>query len=727
MNLFAELKRRNVFRVGIAYIVVAWLILQVSEILVPALRLPDWVLTATLYFLIIGFFPALVFAWAFEMTPEGLKKEKEVDRAMSITKQTGRKLDFAIIGLLAVAVVYLVLDKIREPSAPAEPATMADAASDATAEPEVVVETQTKSIAVLPFANMSEDAGNEFFADGISEEILNALARVRELKVAGRTSSFAFKGRNEDLRLIGDTLNVSHILEGSVRKAGNTVRVTAQLIKVDDGFHLWSDTYDRELTDIFAIQDEIAGSILQALKTELIGGETIASAKTDPRAYEKYLRARQLMYTRTRENLEQALAMLEEAMALDEAFAPAWAQRGIVAMLLSDHQYGTIPDRDAQAQAKRYLEHALELDDGLAEAWAGLGLNYDNEPGEENLARAEEFLERALEINPSMLDASNWLANTYRDQYRLADELALREQAFERDPLYTPMIGNLHVAYMTTGQYQKFGRVLDRVRPFLQGHPSLSMYEALMRTNQGDNAGALPFAEAAYAAAPTNDFVAGAWVRALTFLNEFERVVAISRANPNWHIVSLQQLGRLEEATLMARQWFEASGAVWPLFQMWVNAGKYEAIVAFTEQRWPDLAAFRNDVPGAVGFGYGEMGFLAKAYLETGRLQKFSEAMQIIREVHDKQAQQGIGWPFFFMAEAHYWTMADDRERAIDLIEKAVDMNWLATPRISNMWSTLRPLEGHPRFEAAQQRMLDNLNRDRANAGLEPLEPGYSL
>jgi hypothetical protein len=191
--------------------------------------------------------------------------------------------------------------------------------------------------------------------------------------------------------------------------------------------------------------------------------------------------------------------------------------------------------------------------------------------------------------------------------------------------------------------------------------------------------------------------------------------------------MALQQLGRIEEATLLSRKWFEDSGQVFALFHTWVNAGQYEAIVEFTEQRWPDLAAFREDVPSSVGFGYPEMGFLAKAYLETGRLQRFSEAMQIIREVHDQQAQQGIGWPFFFLAEAHYWTLANDQEKAIDFIEKAVATHWRTTPRISNMWNTLKPLEGHPRFEAAQQRMLENLNRDRAEAGLEPLAPGYSL
>jgi len=704
--------------------VVGWLILQVAEILVPALRLPDWVLTATLYFLVIGFLPALIFAWAFELTPEGLKKEKDVVPGESIARVTGRKLDYAIIGLLAVAVLYLGLDKLRKPPAPTESAAVAEAGQEAAA---AIPGPPAKSIAVLPFINMSEDAANEYFSDGIAEEILNELAQVKELKVAGRTSSFAFKGRSEDLRLIGETLNVSHILEGSVRKAGNTVRVTAQLIQVSDGFHLWSDTYDRELTDIFAIQDEIAGSILQALKAELIGGERIASTQTDPRAYEKYLRARQLMYTRTRTNLEQALTLLEEAMALDETFAPAWAQRGIVAMLLSDQQYGTIPDRDAQAQAKRYLEHALELDDGLAEALAGLGLYYDNEPGNENLERGVEFLEQALDINPALIDASNWLANAYRDQYRLADELALRERMFERDPLYPPLIGNLHIAYMITGQVPKLGQVLDRVRPLLKGQPNFNRAEALHLTNLGQNARALPFAEAAVAALPNDQTSVGALVRALIFLNEFERAVEIPMTDQTWPSQALQYLGRTEEATLRARQWFEDSGDVLALFNTLVNAGRYEAVVEFTQQRWPDLAAFRKDVPANVGFGDPSMVLLAKCFLETGRMQQFSEALQIFREEHDHQAGLGIAWPWFFMWEAQYWTLVNDQENAIDFIEKAVAMNWRAAPRISRMYAILKPLEGLPRFEAVQKRMLDAINRDRAEAGLEPLEPEYSL
>jgi len=261
----------------------------------------------------------------------------------------------------------------------------------------------------------------------------------------------------------------------------------------------------------------------------------------------------------------------------------------------------------------------------------------------------------------------------------------------------------------------------------MQGNPSLDMYEALRQTNLGHNARALPFAEAAMAAAPNNQFVAGALSRALFFLNEFERVIEIPVTAPIFKVLALVRLGRHEEATIAARRWFEASGQPLALLIALVYAGRYEAAVEFMEQRWPDLEAFQRDVPAEVGFGYPQMTLLAKAFLETDRLDRFSQAMRIAREEHDRQAEQGIGWQLFFLWDAHYWILANDQQKAIKQLEKAVDMNLFMAPRISSLHPMLKPLEGDPRFEALQQRQLENLNRDRAEAGLPPLEPAYSL
>ncbi len=251
MSFFDELKRRNVFRVAFAYAIVAWLVLQVGDALAPALRLPDWVNTLLAYFLILGFPMALFFAWAFELTPEGIKKEKDVDRSESITHVTGRKLDFAIIGVLAIAVVYFIAEKIFW-------------ADDLATESQV-----NASVAVLPFVALSSGEDDGYFADGLTEEILNALAQLPQLQVMARTSSFFFKGRNLPVPEIAARLNVAHIVEGSVRRDGERVRITAQLIRASDGFHLWSQSYDRTLNDVLAVQEDIAENIAEVLDVVL--------------------------------------------------------------------------------------------------------------------------------------------------------------------------------------------------------------------------------------------------------------------------------------------------------------------------------------------------------------------------------------------------------------------------------------------------------------------------
>ena len=252
MGFLSELKRRNVIRMAGLYLVGAWLITQVAATLLPVFEAPAWVMKAVVVVLAIGFFAALVFAWVFELTPEGLKRDSEVAPEQSIAPQTARRLDRMIILVLALALGFFAFDKFvlapkREAALVADAAKTVQAARAADNSP-----ASDKSIAVLAFANMSADKDNEYFSDGVSEEILNALANVKDLKVAGRTASFYFKGRNESLAAIGKTLGVAHVLEGSVRKQGNRLRITAQLIRVGDGFHLWSDTFDGTDADVRA-------------------------------------------------------------------------------------------------------------------------------------------------------------------------------------------------------------------------------------------------------------------------------------------------------------------------------------------------------------------------------------------------------------------------------------------------------------------------------------------
>jgi TolB-like protein len=310
VSFLGELKRRNVFRVAGVYTVVGWLLVQVAATVEEAIALPAWFDAVVLSFLVIVFPIALIFAWAFELTPDGIKRTAAVAPGESITPQTGSKLDvILILSFLVFAGALLVPRFLPSNEVPVAGDAVADSQTGAE---ELPPGPNDASIAVLPFADLSENSNREYFADGISEEILNVLAQAQGMKVAGRTSSFAFKGRNEDLREIGRVLDVAHILEGSVRSQGDKVRVTAQLIQVSDGFHMWSATYDRDLKDIFAVQDDIAQQILVAMKERLMVDEApkvAAATRTDINAYNLFLEARDLIFSRDPDKMTRAVEL----------------------------------------------------------------------------------------------------------------------------------------------------------------------------------------------------------------------------------------------------------------------------------------------------------------------------------------------------------------------------------------------------------------------------------
>ena len=289
-GFWSELKRRNVVRVGIAYCAAAWAAIQVASVLFPLYGAPTWILKVVTTLMILGLPLALVIAWAFELTPQGLKRTEDVPPEVSETRRTGRQLDFVIIGVLALAVTLFVIDKFAWDKGSSAVEKSTAVAPAATATP--TADGQRSSIAVLPFVNMSNDPEQEYFSDGMTEELLNALARVKALKVAARTSAFSFKGKDVDVRDVGRKLNVATVLEGSVRKAGDRLRITAQLIDVETGYHLWSETYDRELTDIFDIQDDITSQIVGALQGHLDGAVPPSAPRPsiNPEVYEVVLR-----------------------------------------------------------------------------------------------------------------------------------------------------------------------------------------------------------------------------------------------------------------------------------------------------------------------------------------------------------------------------------------------------------------------------------------------------
>ena len=470
MSLFNELKRRNVFRVTAAYIVIAWLLIQVLELAADSFEAPLWVMKMLITVIVIGFVPTVLFSWAFELTPEGIKKDSEVDKANSDIAHTAKKLDYmTLVAAFGVAGMF-VWQQLNPPvhsvptNAVNQTATVNEVASslnesdtEEVASRAISKSNNEKSIAVLPFVNMSSDAEQEYFADGISEEILNVLVRIPKLKVAGRTSSFSFKGKNQDLRVIGDALGVNHILEGSVRRSGTRLRITAQLIRSEDGFHLWSETYDRELEDIFDIQDEISQQVAEQLAISLgLNNKTNDQNRTDDLlVYENYLKANQLYLQRGKENLDSALLLLNEATTRDPNFAPAWTSLAFVYGVYA--AYVTAEEASAKtaewnALGRKAAQQALTLDPNSGEAYASLGtfLSYDFD-----FIKSFEQFDRALELspdNPIVLDkvAQASLTVGYFQQVQ-----ALSERAIALDPLVAMYRNIQGVAQDFLGDYKK--------------------------------------------------------------------------------------------------------------------------------------------------------------------------------------------------------------------------------------------------------------------------------
>ena len=446
---------------GIAYAVGAWVLLQVLDVVGEILDLPAWGGKLVLTILVVGFFIALIVAWAFELTPEGVKRESEVDRRQSVTPKTGRKIDRAIIGLLVIAVIILLWDKFL--TVRPEPAT-----STAETQDETAIETTTvyDSIGVLPFANITNDPDQDYFSDGIAEELLNALAKLQNLKVAARTSSFSLRGKDLDAIAIGDQLKVDTVLEGSVRKSGTRLRITAQLIDAANGYHLWSETYDRELTDIFAVQDEITEAIVAALKVHLETGEAIPANQQQASsvdAYEKYLQGKHILRSGD-DDRREALELFRSANEIDPNFAPAWAARAQMVIDLRETAFwGDIPLEEAHLLARNNIDKALALDPQQPEAYVARGMLYADEY---RYDEALASLEQAIAINPSLAEAWTWRGRLLYRFGRIRESKRSLLKALEIDPLYQRTAFFAAEMSMEFYDSEYFEEVLENVRNF---------------------------------------------------------------------------------------------------------------------------------------------------------------------------------------------------------------------------------------------------------------------
>ena len=686
MRLISELRRRNVFRMGVLYALAAWLILQVAGVLIDLAKLPDWIGTTILWLLAVGFPIALIFSWFYELTPEGLSLEKDVDRSESITHVTGRRLDFIVISLLCAAVILFAYDKwwLSEP-------------------PEI-------SIAVLPFVNMSGNPAQEYFSDGMSEELLHRLAQVSELHVAARTSSFHFKNKNIAIADIAAELGVRSVLEGSVRQSGNTIRVTAQLINASDGFHVWSKTYEREFDDIFDIQDEIATQVVDALKVTLLGDERARLYRhptANLAAYDAYLLGRQKMARRTSTALQEAVGHFSEAIRLDSQYGLAYVGLADTYSLLG--RYGVLDGRDVLAKAEPAIERALQLDDQLGEAYASLGtlrLGQSDFPG------AEQAYKRALELNPNYAPAYHGYGLLMRWGYARKEEaLELHQMALELDPLSTPINMVVIEDYHELGRFEDALAGCQRIIEIDPDYPRAYTimadlyWEVFAQLDEG-----VRWLHKAVELDPGNpdharwlgmvyldlgDLVAGEfWMREAMRL-------APTQSDSKWSAVHLTRYtGSTEEIVVAAKELLAVSPNHWLALIMLRDADYQAGRSATALQRYraakPDLVDGENPEVNATNWGWAiEIANILDAVGERERAENLlNKALLNIR------SRPRLGYSGFGISDVEIHALLGDKEKALNAFATAVEAGWRSSWWINTEKNNnLASLRDDPRYQ----------------------------
>jgi len=605
MSLLRELKRRNVFRVGAAYIVFAWLIIQVAETIFPLFGFGDGPARLVVILLAIGFIPALIFAWAFELTPQGLVREHEVDREHSITPKTGQKLDRTIMLVLGLALAYFAFDKfVLDPQRDVDIAEGATKAGVEQAREEARLGMfNDKSIAVLPFANRSEQKDDEYFTDGMHDELLTRLSRIAELTVISRTSVMRYRDTLRSIPDIAKELSVATVLEGGVQRLGKQVRINVQLIDAHTDEHLWAEIYDRELTtdNLFAIQSEISTAIADALQATLSPAEKsqmYALPTSSMEAYNHFLRGRQLMATRNKQNLEQARKEFTLATEIDSGFALAWVGVADVVHLLEG--FGAL-DHDSYLDVhKQAVEKAVALNDQLGEAYLSLAVHYQDLDENE---KAEAAFLKAIELNPNYVQAYHW----YAISGLVSNEqmLQLLYKAAQLDPLSSIVQRNVASSLQAVGRIEEGRQVilslLQRDPTFNSGYTLLGNFDA----DEGQLAQAIQWFRKALQLDPGAAYSLSGAGHALLALGDYEAVAVIqaeidSQLGPDgWRSEDLKYWTYFAQSRWQESiDWGESlpeeeKGTpefLWAMANLHLHAGEFEKALHYTLKREPGLA-----------------------------------------------------------------------------------------------------------------------------------------
>jgi len=714
MSFFGELGRRNVFRVGIAYAIVAWIVVQVADIVFETIGAPAWVMQTLMLGLVLGFFVALIFSWAYEVTPEGVKRESEVDRSQSITGHTARKLDRVITGLLVLALGYFIWEsRIAGP----DPVPTAEPIAVTTEDPveATVTPISDLSIAVLPFDNRSNLADDEFFTEGMHDDLLTTLAKIGSMKVISRTSVMEYKETTKKIPEIAAELGVANILEGGVQRAGNQVRINVQLIDANTDEHLWAEIYDRELTaeNLFAIQSEISRAIADALHATLSPEEErrIATAPTDNlEAFDHYLRGRQLMATRAVDELRLSTQEFLTAVEIDPEFALAWVGVADSHDLLSS--YDDLPQGTFDNTRDDAINRALALDPNLGAAYASLGaLLFDQGENE----KAEEAHRRAIELSPNYATAWHWLGITIRQNYlRAAEALPYLVRAAELDPNSAVILTALGGNYGMTGDFEaskRYDNRLVEMHPeFSQGWSSLS-YAIL---TEGDVAGSIdPLVRAIELDPGSADFRS---YLAYTYatLGDLDRAnqeaSRLAELFPEDVVATLLRLD-LDGLTARPADTRESLSEAldgklnvdlaWrTMYSAFYLSEPDLALDAF-EQTQIDIPADADSSVEFLGATMGSHCQLAWIFLETdGNAQLGQAVLDQAIDLYERGYADGISHLYRFDPQLCY-LLSEDYDKSLDIIETQLKHRYFYNWRWDHNNSAYDAIREHPRYVAA--------------------------
>jgi len=695
VSLFTELSRRNVWRAAAAYIVAAWIIIQVTETILPLFGFGDMVVRAVVIVLGIGFIPAMVMSWVFEWTPEGLRRESEVDDDAPSSLAMARRMDRLIMIFLAFGLAYFavdkwVLDPVRDES-------LARDAAQAARSEAMVESYGNRSIAVLPFVNMSADPDNEYFSDGMSEELLNLLAQVPDLRVISRSSSFAFKGKEISIPEVSEQLNTAFVLEGSVRKAGNLVRITAQLVEGRSDTHVWSATYDRTLDDIFAIQDEISAAIVAELRPRmnLTVGDAPSAVKTqNAQAHEAYLRGQYLFGQRS---IEGAVEALEEAVSLDPDYAPAQAALALAYRFVP--MYLGKPRGEWVEKARPHAQRALELAPNLAEAHAAMGYVLVNP---DTMDQAISQFRKAVQLNPNYADAHAWLADFLDMKGSPTEAYEQWKTALHLDPLSIPIRWNVIHEHLRRNHLDEADREIEKLRGL---DPGAYRHLMILRKSLDGN-----WADAAVAALQARSLATGE--DRADDLSNYLAVLAFPEdawpqlETPNgWALRASGDPSRIVALMPDPKEVFKQ----WDFALALAGAGEFDRAAPLLEEIW---TYFERESYTDWFSEYHVMA-LRISRLSTGTTTANDDLLTYMRKGVELSAESGVirngmFWDADFQAGITDW-LDGRKESALGLIRKAVERGYFVFPNEAY----LQELYDHPGFAPIMEIQRQRQERER--------------